>query len=463
MTSAAAVEFPPLGGPYQVGKASYHLVDAVRKEIFTPAGDDVRELMITVHYPATVPAGQTASPYADDALASAWAEVSHKPLSVFKSMRSHAVEKAPVVKKDGGFPVVLFSPGFKSLPLFYTAMLEELASQGFIVVSLSHPYSTAVTVFPDGRVVRANDEGTRFEVDKKNREFSPATMLQHRDAIGDVWVADQRFVADSLEEMNRNDTLLAGHLDLSHLGAFGHSFGGATAAASVERDKRFRAGINLDGSDLSGTHGDAIGDRFLWLASEPPDFAKLPMTRPAPGSQPQSADPKTPAKGPQPTPPADGKAQGTRVVLKRPGDADGPPRDLPRFRPNNGLRAPDGCLITLAGSRAPDLRDRRGLAESHWGNLALCPGADVGTIEGHRAVAVINALVSGFFRKHLRGENVSCLDKDSKEFPEAIWGPLAGAVSPAQVRVRLLNVSCVNQALRATAEFRFRIRWPGRP
>ena len=64
----------------------------------------------------------------------------------------------------------------------------------------------------------------------------------------------------------------------AHVGIFGHSFGGATAAAAVERDPRFRAGINLDGSDLSGTKGESIADRFLWLASE----MKLPAQAPRP-------------------------------------------------------------------------------------------------------------------------------------------------------------------------------------
>ena len=47
-------------------------------------------------------------------------------------------------------------------------------------------------------------------------------------------------------------------------------------------------------------------------------------------------------------------------------------------------------------------------------------GEDVGTIDGHRAVLVVNQLVSGFFRKHLRGESVPFLNDPSSEFPEVI-------------------------------------------
>ena len=39
----------------------------------------------------------------------------------------------------------------------------------------------------------------------------------------------------------------AGHLDLSRVGAFGHSFGGMAAAHACELDRRFEACLNEDG------------------------------------------------------------------------------------------------------------------------------------------------------------------------------------------------------------------------
>ncbi|ARC86164.1 platelet-activating factor acetylhydrolase, isoform II family protein [Clostridium argentinense CDC 2741] len=37
-------------------------------------------------------------------------------------------------------------------------------------------------------------------------------------------------------------------LDVNNIGIFGHSFGGATAGQACAADKRFKAGINMDGS-----------------------------------------------------------------------------------------------------------------------------------------------------------------------------------------------------------------------
>ena len=276
--AAAGVAFPDLSGPYKVGRTSYALMDSSRKEVFTSEPDDARELVITVHYPAEAPIGASPAPYADTALVASIAEAYHVPWVLIEAMHSHAFDKPAAVAKPGGFPVVIFSPGFKSHPLFYTAIIEGLASHGFVVVSVCHTYSTGVIVFPDGRVLRANDEGQRFEVDKKKPGVSGETIVKERDAMGEVWLADVRFVLDSLARLADHDGLLAGQLDLAHVGIFGHSFGGATAAAAVERDPRFRAGINLDGSDLSGTKGESIADRFLWLASE----MKLPAQAPRP-------------------------------------------------------------------------------------------------------------------------------------------------------------------------------------
>ena len=58
---------------------------------------------------------------------------------------------------------------------------------------------------------------------------------------------------------------MAGHLDLAHVGIFGHSLGGATAVKVLATDDRFRAGVDLDGR-LFGTV-PALHRPFLWVQS----------------------------------------------------------------------------------------------------------------------------------------------------------------------------------------------------
>jgi hypothetical protein len=123
------VPFPSLTGPYPVGRTSYHLIDASRTEFFTEDANDVRELMITVHYPADKVARTPCAAYADSALAVGIAKAFHTPLFVINSGRSHAFEEPPCQPHEGGYPIVIFSPGFGQPPLFYTTTLEELASR----------------------------------------------------------------------------------------------------------------------------------------------------------------------------------------------------------------------------------------------------------------------------------------------------------------------------------------------
>lgn len=55
--------------------------------------------------------------------------------------------KGPSKKK---YPVVLFSPGIFDSRLMYGAMARSLASNGYVVVTVDHPYETNFVEFPDG-------------------------------------------------------------------------------------------------------------------------------------------------------------------------------------------------------------------------------------------------------------------------------------------------------------------------
>lgn len=62
-------------------------------------------------------------------------------------VRAHAREAADPA--DGAFPLILFSPSVNP-PLCYTALLQQLASHGYIAAGISHTYeSIPLTVFAD--------------------------------------------------------------------------------------------------------------------------------------------------------------------------------------------------------------------------------------------------------------------------------------------------------------------------
>src|SRR5437773_10513190 len=65
-----------------------------------------------------------------------------------------------------------------------------------------------------------------------------------------AWTADIAFVLDRLKQLKASDTSgkFTGRLNLTRVGVFGHSFGGAQAAQFCSQDSRCKAGIDVDGA-----------------------------------------------------------------------------------------------------------------------------------------------------------------------------------------------------------------------
>jgi hypothetical protein len=76
---------------------------------------------------------------------------------------------------------VLFSPGAGNSRLIYGGIVEAVASAGFAVISVDHPYDADIVVFPDGSIVYGTVN------DDTNEEIEQALAVR---------VADVRFVLD---------------------------------------------------------------------------------------------------------------------------------------------------------------------------------------------------------------------------------------------------------------------------
>ncbi len=255
-------EFPNLTGPFPVGMTKRHIIDTSRKESHNPTTQ--RELMISFWYPAEQkPFIKYLRPYCEKDCA---AELLLKKFSYpsedyaqLSNIYIHSGVNIAPARTSGPFPVVVFSHGYiGSSPSLYTAFLEELASQGFIVVAIAHSYYASLVTFPDGRQIAADPEKY---TQMKTRLFNPEDVK--------MWVDDVQFVLDTLHEMNADPAdQFYGILDMEHIGMFGHSFGGATAFQCM-KDARLKAGISLDGAlfleDTDLTH---LTKPFLFILAQ---------------------------------------------------------------------------------------------------------------------------------------------------------------------------------------------------
>ncbi len=392
------IALPEPTGPFAVGRTSRHLIDESRPEVFTEAPEDRRELMVAIHYPAAAGDGAAPSSYLDASVAAGFAQALEMPQFVFQVVHPHALREPAAAQADGGSPVVLFSHGFGQPPVFYTATLEDLASHGFIVVSINHTYSSGISVFSDGRVMLQNEAASHPEVsidlpgdeqaDSSNQETDATKeTAQTQDAgndVGSVWVGDVRFVLDQLEKLNRDDRLLAGRMNLAQVGVFGHSFGGAAAIRTVQIDPRFLAGINLDGTDLRVTAGATIERPVMWINSPheaPSDALLKAIGKSREWFQEQMQK----------------HAQRTDEVL---------------------TQAPQGRRLRIRGAAHQTFTSDFTLASASWPWNWLTRGLDVGTIPADRAVLVLNSLVIEFFQEHLRGQTRAPAASLVHRFPE---------------------------------------------
>ncbi len=153
---------------------------------------------------------------------------------------THAEVDAAPAPVGGRFPIVLFSPGLGGVRTQNTAWAEEIASHGYVVVALDHPYDSAAVVLDDGKTVRTRVSATG----NRNEDNRRAAR----------WIAvragDLRFVRDQLNRISRGDLPdpLAPRLDTGHVAVTGHSLGGAAALQAARLDHRFTAVIDLDGA-----------------------------------------------------------------------------------------------------------------------------------------------------------------------------------------------------------------------
>jgi predicted dienelactone hydrolase len=260
LLTALVPALPKPSGPHKVGSVIFRWTDNNRAETFTADPSDRRQVIAQAWYPTDATKGP-AVPYfeAQGHLPSSISGLPSFMFASFGSVATHAIAAAPVSSAQRTWPVLLFSPGLSIPREEYTALSADLASRGFVVVALSVPYESSVSVLAGGKVV-----GQTTHPDVMGPP--PHRALER---LIDIRAADSRFVLDQLGRLGQLEprSPLVGHLDLQDVGIVGHSLGGATAVQVMASDSRFRVGVDLDGK-LFGTEPAArLGRPFLWIQS----------------------------------------------------------------------------------------------------------------------------------------------------------------------------------------------------
>ena len=230
-SGAAPLQTPPLSGSRDVGTVAMRLLDRSRADRSSPSG--VRELMVQIWYPAQSVAGYAPAPYVPAKTAGLAERYYRVPDHTLTRLLTRAYAAAPVAL--GEHPVLIYSPGLGDMRSDDTALLENLASDGYIVAAVDHTHEAQWVQFPGGRMVPWSGPYT-----VSSPFGSTPTVTKRR-------VVDVRFVLDELTRLNQT-ARFRGRFNLSQIGAFGFSLGGSTAASAMQLDPRLKAGADLDGA-----------------------------------------------------------------------------------------------------------------------------------------------------------------------------------------------------------------------
>jgi dienelactone hydrolase len=243
-------ELPAPTGQYAVGRRSFDWVDATRHEPALPDGAARRELLVYLWYPADGASGMPA-PYLEpgqlrsEALAGAYGPA-WKAVKA-GSITTHTRQDAKPGPSPKSFPLLVFSPGLGNPTAAYTFLLEDLASRGFAIAAVEHTHVSAPVTFPDGRAVAADFAlgGPQLAPDDQ------VDIISSEMRLVDLCAADLQFVLDELTRLSLDRTsAFFKKLDVKRVGVLGHSVGGRVAVRACQRDARFSACLNEDGTQF---------------------------------------------------------------------------------------------------------------------------------------------------------------------------------------------------------------------
>jgi pimeloyl-ACP methyl ester carboxylesterase len=368
------VTLPTPTGSFAIGRALYDWADDEALDTLAPAPGTKRELLVWIWYPST--AGQLAA--IDNYLSAPLRTVVERDrgplLGKFltrdlSKVHAHSLQNSDVSPQQRSYPVVVMRAGASAEVWNYSTLAEDLASHGYVVVGFDAPYRTFTVVFPDGRVMRRipeNNPELCLERTGRERERCVNRLLT-------AWTADIAFVLDRLEQLNASDASgkFAGRLNMTRVGVFGHSFGGAAAALFCHDDSRCKAGIDVDGAPHGSVIQAGIDRPFMFLLS---DHGRE--------SDPESLQIMANIQSIYDRLPADGRL---RIEIRG---------------ANHFLFSDDGALL-----------------KSHIVQRALRILGIVG-IDGRRQIAVTTHCVHSFFDAYLKGPSASRLNISSPLYPE---------------------------------------------
>jgi dienelactone hydrolase len=265
---------PKPTGEYAVGTFTYTVKDD-RKEVMHQGG--MRSVTSRVYYPVLKESvkGLPKLTALSDNMIRGFKDSFKVAPNFKKNPEANQSECYANAEKISGkkFPLIIFNHGYNSYREGNSFLCLDLASHGYVVISVDHSYEALCNEFDDGTVLffdktitkkmyepmlggivtmfklmkaKGSDEELAQKFDEAQRKYCKFMMGRLPE-----WVKDNEAALKYAKEH------FTDFIDFEKgVGVTGHSMGGDTAYALCSRNPEFTCGINIDG----GLFGDYTND-----------------------------------------------------------------------------------------------------------------------------------------------------------------------------------------------------------
>lgn len=212
----------------------------------------------------------------------------------FADILTNAYVDAPLLETPDKLPLLIFSPGYTSFMTQNTILVEELASHGYVILSVGVPDET-VAEYPDGRItpvaprivaetnkkdnfltkkllteLRKRKKVTREQFTNSTRLFYAPNKNEVKPAMNEYndfvharmkgWYEDLEFVIGHLDDLDG----FADKLNTAKIGVLGMSMGGGLAScAAYYRAPNVAATLSLDGCHYGMPYDGKLSVPFM--------------------------------------------------------------------------------------------------------------------------------------------------------------------------------------------------------
>ena len=277
---------PKPTGEYAVGTMTFTSKE-LRDEVLHPG--EKRRISARVYYPVTKDSvqGLEKAQYMSRDMFKGLKDAFKLPLNYDKETAagnnvSECYKDAPQIVGEK-FPLIIFNHGYQSFREGNSFLCIELASHGYVVMTIGHPYEGVCTEYDDAaptfcdkqllknankpmipnliamnklNKMKCTDEEMVKAIDKYQEKFGVLLIKRLPEWEKDIYTA--------LDYIKQN---FSGMVDFDMgVGLAGHSFGGAIAYYLCMKDPQFKCGVNIDGM-LFGQYNEQVMDKpFLMVA-----------------------------------------------------------------------------------------------------------------------------------------------------------------------------------------------------